>query len=157
MADDKTPSAPIAPRTAGYRRPPLGRPFRKGQSGNPAGRPKGSRNRPRLLVEDNQLDTLIRAEASRLIKVSADGGETKLPAVQLVIRAMILAAAKGDLKAQAAFLKIMSDSQNAGAAQMPPPDDEVRDPVATQPHEIIFKILDPGAKEPMPLDLFKKT
>lgn len=31
---------------------PRGRPFRKGESGNPAGRPKGSRNRITLMVEE---------------------------------------------------------------------------------------------------------
>ena len=36
----------------GHHEPPLrGRPFNKGQSGNPAGRPKGARNRTTLALE----------------------------------------------------------------------------------------------------------
>ena len=45
------------------KRRPRGRPFRKGESGNPAGRPAGARNRATLLVEqllDGEAPALAR-------------------------------------------------------------------------------------------------
>lgn len=47
----------------GYKRPPLQTRFRKGQSGNPAGRPRGSRN----------LATLIREALNALVEVRVHG------------------------------------------------------------------------------------
>ena len=41
--------------------PPRGQPFQKGQSGNPAGRPKGSRNKSLLVIEalmDGQAEAI---------------------------------------------------------------------------------------------------
>ena len=44
-----------------------GRPFRKGQSGNPVGRPKGSKNRKTLMAE-----LLLEGEADRLTRKAVD-------------------------------------------------------------------------------------
>lgn len=53
-----------------------GRPFAKGESGNPAGKPKGSRNRVTVAVE-----RLLEADAENIAKVAvefAKGGDTTL-------------------------------------------------------------------------------
>lgn len=108
MADDIK-AAPSFPDRAGYRRPPAGKRFRKGRSGNPAGRPKGSRNRPKR-VFDERLDTLILEEAYRLVDAGAAGNEA-MPVVKAVLRSLVDTAAKGDPRAQAVFLKLVGDSQ----------------------------------------------
>jgi hypothetical protein len=50
-----------------------GRPFVKGQSGNPAGRPRGSRNRMRELAEllDDQAEALLRSVVTRALEGDA--------------------------------------------------------------------------------------
>lgn len=108
MADDSK-AAPSFPDRAGYRRPPAGTRFKKGRSGNPAGRPKGSRNRPKR-VFDERLDTLILEEAYRLVDAGAAGNEA-MPVVKAVLRSLVDTAAKGDPRAQAVFLKLVGDSQ----------------------------------------------
>jgi hypothetical protein len=67
MTDDAEKSSPEA-----ERRKPGGRPFQPGQSGNPAGKPKGTRNRSTLIFEgllDKAGPKLIR----RAIKLAMDG------------------------------------------------------------------------------------
>lgn len=135
MTDDKTPSSNV-----GYRRPPLASRFRKGQSGNPAGRTQGSRNRRRPEA-GNRLSTLIMKEAFRAIAVDENGEEARMPVAQVVIRSLVTAAAKGDPRAQAVFLKMVSDSEESPAARML---DVALDQAQQEPHEVIIKIVDPA-------------
>src|SRR6478609_2109109 len=66
-SDDANPVA------VGYGRPPAQTRFQSGQSGNPGGRPKGSRNKA-TAVETSGIYDMILAEAKRTIKVD-DGGD----------------------------------------------------------------------------------
>lgn len=63
-----------AARTAGKQR---GRPFKKGRSGNPAGRPQGSRNKVTLAVE-NLLDGQAEALTQKAVDMALDGDTTAL-------------------------------------------------------------------------------
>src|SRR5204863_822583 len=110
MADNSGSPANSAP--IGYRRPPPG--FAKGQSGNPAGRPKGAKNKPR--AQGERLRSLMLEEAYRPVKMSEDGAEITLPLAQAVFRTLAAAAAKGDARAQATFLKLVSATEDAAAA-----------------------------------------
>jgi hypothetical protein len=141
MSDDKTTSTGV-----GYRRPPVGKPFRKGHSGNPAGRPKGKKNRPRHERAENQLDVLVREEAYRLIDIDDDGRDVRMPIARAVVRSLIAAAAKGDLRAQAAFLKMVSDSETGAAPGTEDGGDF--DFPAPEPTEVIFRIVDPAHPKP---------
>ncbi|MBK1868366.1 DUF5681 domain-containing protein [Aestuariivirga sp. YIM B02566] len=136
MSDDKTSSPGI-----GYRRPPVGKRFQKGQSGNPSGRRKGSRNKPRQEKPQKPFDMLVSEEAYRLIDIDEDGRDVAMPIARAVIRSLIAAAAKGDLRAQAAFLKMVSDSETDAASGTD--DFGTFEPDASEPREVIFRIVDP--------------
>ena len=138
MSDDKTSSPGV-----GYCRPPVGKRFQKGQSGNPAGRRKGSRNRPRQEKPQKPFDMLIMEEAYRLIDIDEDGEDVAMPIARAVIRSLIAAATKGDLRAQAAFLKMLSDSETGSTSGTG--DFGALDPGAEEPREVIFRIVDPAA------------
>lgn len=78
----------------GRGRPPQHTQFTKGQSGNPAGRPKGSRN-IRTAIENELLSAATVREGGRQVKT------TKL---QVVLKSLISRAAHGDTKAAAVVL-----------------------------------------------------
>lgn len=82
----------------GYRRPPTEHRFRKGQSGNPGGRPRGAKNRPKV---DNGFgmraaEEYLRHEAYRPVRIREGDELIELPAIQAVFRAMGVAAMKGN-------------------------------------------------------------
>ena len=81
----------------GYGKPPAACRFRKGQSGNPGGRPKGAKNR----AVDTGLgmraaEEFLRIEAYRPITIREGERVIELPAIQAVFRAMGVAAMKGN-------------------------------------------------------------
>ncbi len=137
MADD--PASQTNSSSVGYRKPPEGVRFRKGQSGNPSGKPKGARNKPP--PAQGALKSFMLEEAYRPIKVSEDGEEITLPMAQAVFRSLAQAAAKGEARAQAMFLKLVSATEDEEAAieQML---DGARDEAAKEPVEI--RIIDPA-------------
>ena len=92
---------------ARFGRPPEWGRFRKGASGNPAGRPKGARNKNRPRPESEQLRALIRREAYRPVKVRFDGAEVTMPLAQAAPRSPGTSALKGETRALAIFLKML--------------------------------------------------
>jgi hypothetical protein len=85
----------------GYKRPPKTTRFRKGQSGNPRGRPK----REDLGIGGSRsLDALVLAEAERRVTIR-EGDETReITAVEAVQRSQLVSATKGSPHAQRNFL-----------------------------------------------------
>jgi hypothetical protein len=98
----------------GYCSPPKSARFQKGQSGNPAGRTKGSKNR--VPTSGERLRSLMLKEAYRPITLSGADGETTMPMAQAVLRSLTEAAAKGEARAQDMFLKMVSASELEAAA-----------------------------------------
>ena len=89
--------------------------WRKGQSGNPAGRPRkakasGSRG-DRLLGADQPTRTMILAEAYRMVAFVEDGTRHEMPLNQAVWRAMGQAALNGNRLAQYRFTQIVSEME----------------------------------------------
>jgi uncharacterized protein (UPF0216 family) len=78
--------------------PPKENQFKKGQSGNPKGRPKGSKNRFKLLNDIANEKVKVVQEDGTVIKIS----KTELMLLQAVNKA-----SKGDLKAFLAISKML--------------------------------------------------
>src|SRR5262249_4606919 len=92
----------------GYGKPPKATQFKKGKSGNPRGRPKGSLN----------LATDLTAELGENITIREDGRPRKVSKQRALIKSLMAKALQGDARATASLLALyalfMSD---------PPPDD----------------------------------
>jgi hypothetical protein len=82
--------------SVGYKRPPLHSRFRKGASGNRAGRPQGSRN----------LKTDFLEEMNQTIPVTEGGKQRTLSKQQITIKALITQAMKGDIRAAAKVIDL---------------------------------------------------
>ena len=81
----------------GYGRPPPHSRFRKGQSGNPGGRPRG--------MTAGRAKAMALTEAYRLVSVKSGDKTIKLPALQVILRGQIALAAKGNGPAQRAVIE----------------------------------------------------
>jgi hypothetical protein len=91
----------------GYGKPPSETRFKKGQSGNPRGRPRGSKNKLPALNEE-RLKTIVLQEAYRTIKVSDGDRQVTIPMAQAIIRSLAVLAAKGNQRAQRLFTQLVA-------------------------------------------------
>src|SRR5438874_2364600 len=88
MADDEQGQPPTF-YSVGYGKPPLHSRFKKGHSGNPVGRRKGTLN----------FSTVLSAALNRMIVVNENGTRRKLSKLQVLIEQLVNQAAKGDQRA----------------------------------------------------------
>jgi hypothetical protein len=109
MTASKTQSASC---DVGYGKPPRHTQFRKGQSGNPGGRPRGEP------VE--RLKALTLQEAYRAVVIMEDGRAQPVSALQAILRSQIELAMKGNIRAQRDILTAVRtfERQDAEAAAM---------------------------------------
>jgi len=80
----------------GYAKPPKATQFKKGKSGNPRGRPKGSLN----LASD------LTAELGENITIREDGRPRKVSKQRAFIKSLMAKALQGDVRATASLLAL---------------------------------------------------
>ena len=97
--DEKKPSDPTANSNyaVGYRKPPKHTRFQPSQSGNPRGRPKGTKNLKTDLMEELGEKIVIR-EGDQTRKVSKQ---------RAVVKAVVARTLKGDVRAAALLTSMM--------------------------------------------------
>ena len=78
----------------GFRHPPSEHQFKKGQSGNPKGRPKGSKNE----------STLLREILQRKIETRAGGRSRKISILEGILRRVVENSLRGNIKSAAFVL-----------------------------------------------------
>lgn len=80
----------------GYKRPPAASRFRKGQSGNPRGRPKGQRN----------LAPVLREVLGQTVTVKRGGKVGRMSKAEAVVQLLLSQAHGGDARASKAMLEL---------------------------------------------------
>jgi hypothetical protein len=88
----------------GYRKPPKATQFKKGQSGNPKGRPKGSKN----------FGTQVASTFSRKISVHEKGKERRITMAEAILLKLSARAIAGDMAAVRAAIALLQISQDEG-------------------------------------------
>ncbi|MEP9390526.1 DUF5681 domain-containing protein [Mesorhizobium sp. KR9-304] len=89
----------------GYGKPPLHSRFKLGQSGNPRGRPKGTKN----------LKTDLAEELAERVQVTENGRLLKISKQRLMLKALTTKAIKGDANAAKIVLNLIA--QTIGLSQ----------------------------------------
>ena len=107
----------------GYGKPPKSTRFQVGHSGNPKGRPKGSRN----------LATDLAAELGEQITMHENGRLRRISKQRALIKALMARALGGDVRATAAVLAL-------NARMSAEPIDESNDTIETDELELLRRI-----------------
>ena len=100
MSDDDQPDHKV-----GYKKPPLHTRFQKGQSGNPRGRPRGSKN----------LSTLLTDALNEPVVVTEDGKRRKISKRELGVRQLVNKFAMAEAQATKILLGLMQERDRLAA------------------------------------------
>ena len=95
------------PYEVGYRRPPAAGQFKKGSSGNPKGRPKGSSNFMTVLVQ----------EMDQKIVVTENGKKKSMTRLKAVVKRIVAGALQGDPKTLLTLVEILRRSAQLQPAE----------------------------------------
>jgi hypothetical protein len=93
----------------GRGKPPVHSPFKKGQTGNPGGRPRG--------MTSGRAKALALKEAYRMVRVREGDRVIMLPAIQVILRGQVALAAKGNGAAQKAVIEAIRAIEQEVAAE----------------------------------------
>jgi hypothetical protein len=94
--------------SVGYGRPPVGNRFRKGNSGNPAGRPRKLLSN--VLRKSDRLEAIRRA-ALRPVEVTIGTEVTEMPAYEVILNRMFADATRGKDRAVAKALELIREAE----------------------------------------------
>jgi phosphopentomutase len=94
------------PHGVGFRKPPRKTRFKKGRSGNPKGRPKGTKN----------FNTVLEKELEDKIAVSENGEQKKISKLQVVVKQLVKKAAAGDARAMDTLIKHIRQDDSASVS-----------------------------------------
>ena len=83
----------------GYKKPPTTYQFKKGQSGNPKGRPKGVKN----------IATDIKEELEEYVSITEGGNSFLVTKQRALIKALLSKASKGDVRAAQTLLNLKAE------------------------------------------------
>jgi Family of unknown function (DUF5681) len=93
----------------GYRKPPGYTRFKKGQSGNPKGRPAGAKN----------LSTLLSEALNEPVVVTENGGHRKITKRQAIIKQLVNQSATADWRAVKILLDMLRDIESRTESAAP--------------------------------------
>ena len=91
----------------GYGRPPLAMRFKRGQSGNPKGRPRGAKN----------LASLLNEALNEVVVVNENGGRKRISKRKAAFKQLVNEAAKGNWRALKLLVDIMQDIERRSEPQ----------------------------------------
>jgi hypothetical protein len=100
----------------GYGKPPKATQFKRGKSGNPKGRPMGSRN----------LATDLAAELGEPITVREDGCHRRVTKQRALIKSLMAKSLQGDVRAAAALLSLYARVITESPEDQPVESDELQ-------------------------------
>ena len=83
----------------GYKKPPKKNRFKPGNSGNPKGRPKGSKN----------LSTILRQRLNKKVQVAENGRRKMITVEEVIVAKMVNDAAAGDPIARRETLRLIAE------------------------------------------------
>jgi len=89
----------------GYGKPPEATRFKKGRSGNPKGRPRGSKKK-KPGNEASELLRIFEKEATRLVPILDGAERVSISMLEAVFKSAFVQAAKGDHRSQKLILEM---------------------------------------------------
>jgi hypothetical protein len=99
--DDKQDDGPRTAKAVGYGTPPEGTRFKKGVSGNPRGRPKGSLN----------VATVLTRTLREKVAINENGRRRTVTKLEAALKQLVNQAAAGDLRALRHLTALANDAE----------------------------------------------